>query len=127
MVKNHSKKHGASKKCQKMEINKTQILKFSQKTHQKTPLFKTQSAAFLDKIRQRLQRKQRGICKALPLLFARFWGILIRLRRCGDIKPRFLCSAVLSIRFTAPLGTSCCLFLHFLHCFCVLLGLYSAI
>ena len=74
MVKNHAKKHVASEKWQKMEINKTQILKFSQKTHQKTPLLKTLSAAFLDKIRQNPHEKQQASRSALPLLFTHFRG-----------------------------------------------------
>ena len=55
MVKNHAKKHGASKKCQKMEIIKTQNLNFSQKTHPKTPLLKPRIDAFWDKVRRKRQ------------------------------------------------------------------------
>ena len=44
-----------AKKCQKMEIIKTQNLNFSQKTHQKTPLLKPRIAAFWDKVRRKRQ------------------------------------------------------------------------
>ena len=102
MAKNHAKKHGASEKCQKMEINKTQILKFSQKTHQKTPLFKTLSAAFLDKNRQTPHEKQQAIRSALPLLFTHFRGSFDLVAPLRWHQAAFLRSEVLSIRFTAP-------------------------
>ena len=47
MVKNHAKKHGANKKCQKMEIIKTQNLNFSQKNAPKNTTFKTSDRRIL--------------------------------------------------------------------------------
>ena len=117
----------SKQKCQKMEIIKTQILKFSQKTHQKTPLFKTLSVAFLDKNRQNPHEKQQAIRSALPLLFTHLRGnfdLVAPLRWC---QAAFFCARRCFRCVLLLPGTSFGLLLHFPCCFCVLLALYSAI
>ena len=84
-----------------MEIIKTQILKFSQKTHQKHHFLKPWAPHFWTKYDKTHTKNNRTFARLYHYFSPVLGVILIWLHRCSGVKLRFLRSEVLSMRFTA--------------------------